>query len=383
MRCYVGGPAIPEASVPEPTERSAQAQSQVQVPIAPEDLANVAMICGTDEATARAFLERYTSVEMAISAFMDSGGVLPDAPKPRAIPQPEPTTPQPTSHADEHEHDEDYELAQLLQAQFNEEHNNHISTREAHINRHNGSKVSISMHKYRQQETISSSVWCPDNEPRRLTAEDAADGESDDDYHPEMELTYDPSVREMRNEHGEIVTKHNPQAQSLRNQRRMEESLPLSFPSGDMKKGDVRVSNKVYNKIKRDANKRDRSQARVKEAKDTSTSDLALDTKTRLLLFRMVNAGILEEINGAISTGKEAIVFHASRRTDPRDPRSALEECAIKVFKTTLTEFKQRQQFLHGDRRYEDRVGRQSARKLVKMWASKLYTIPSFPLFFS
>ena len=36
-----------------------------------------------------------------------------------------------------------------------------------------------------------------------------------------------------------------------------------------------------------------------------------------------------------------------------------------------LTEFKQRQQFLHGDRRVEDRVGRQSARKLVKLWAEK------------
>lgn len=42
-----------------------------------------------------------------------------------------------------------------------------------------------------------------------------------------------------------------------------------------------------------------------------------------------------------------------------------------KFFKTTLTEFKQRQQFLHGDRRYEHRVGRQNARKLVVLWAEK------------
>jgi len=41
------------------------------------------------------------------------------------------------------------------------------------------------------------------------------------------------------------------------------------------------------------------------------------------------------------------------------------------VFKTTLTEFKERQQFLQGDRRFEARVGRQSARKLVKLWAEK------------
>jgi serine/threonine-protein kinase RIO1 len=41
------------------------------------------------------------------------------------------------------------------------------------------------------------------------------------------------------------------------------------------------------------------------------------------------------------------------------------------LLQTTLTEFKQRQQFLHGDRRFESRVGRQSARKLVKLWAEK------------
>jgi RIO kinase 3 len=96
-----------------------------------------------------------------------------------------------------------------------------------------------------------------------------------------------------------------------------------------------------------------------------------LDPKTRLVLFRLVDSGVLEEVNGAISTGKEAVVFHGTRKLDPADPESATEEVAVKVFKTMLTEFKQRQQFLHGDRRFEDRVGRQSARKLVKLWAEK------------
>merc|ERR1711916_278872 len=70
----------------------------------------------------------------------------------------------------------------------------------------------------------------------------------------------------------------------------------------------------------------------------------------------------LEEVNGVISTGKESVIFHG---------RSHVEECVLKVFKTTLTEFTQRQQFLHGDRRFESRVGKQPARKLVKVWAEK------------
>lgn len=36
-----------------------------------------------------------------------------------------------------------------------------------------------------------------------------------------------------------------------------------------------------------------------------------MDSKTRLLMYKMVNAGILENINGCISTGKESVVFHA------------------------------------------------------------------------
>lgn len=36
-----------------------------------------------------------------------------------------------------------------------------------------------------------------------------------------------------------------------------------------------------------------------------------MDPKTRLLLYKMVNSGMLETITGCISTGKESVVFHA------------------------------------------------------------------------
>lgn len=38
----------------------------------------------------------------------------------------------------------------------------------------------------------------------------------------------------------------------------------------------------------------------------------AVDPKTRLLLYKMVNSGLLETITGCISTGKESVVFHAN-----------------------------------------------------------------------
>ena len=36
-----------------------------------------------------------------------------------------------------------------------------------------------------------------------------------------------------------------------------------------------------------------------------------LDPKTRLVLYKLVNGETLEAVNGCISTGKEACVFHA------------------------------------------------------------------------
>ena len=50
---------------------------------------------------------------------------------------------------------------------------------------------------------------------------------------------------------------------------------------------------------------------RLHEKKEHSTSDQVMDTKTRLMLFKMVDNQVLSEINGCVSTGKEACVFHA------------------------------------------------------------------------
>ena len=37
----------------------------------------------------------------------------------------------------------------------------------------------------------------------------------------------------------------------------------------------------------------------------------AVDEKTRLIMYKLVNSGMLNAINGIVSTGKESVVFHA------------------------------------------------------------------------
>mmetsp|Transcript_23162 Transcript_23162/g.60560 ORF Transcript_23162/g.60560 Transcript_23162/m.60560 type:complete len:640 (-) Transcript_23162:67-1986(-) len=282
--------------------------------------------------------------------------------------------------AGDDEETSDFELALALQRQFNEEHDSYINEAETRINQRHGqnSRIRLSLDRFRAQYPEESTNVALSSRPSAIGADDVL---SDDDelFEEDQPLSYHKETKTMRDADGNIVTKHNADRASKRNKQRMTDDLPLSFPCGDMRKldgkgprgKDGRVPTHVYNRLQSFANKTEKQRIRVTEKKDKSTSDLAIDTKTRLILFRMINGQILDSVNGAVSTGKEAVVFHAARHVDPDDPSSAIQEVALKIFKTTLTEFKQRQQFLHGDRRFESRVGRQSARKLVKLWAEK------------
>jgi RIO kinase 3 len=58
----------------------------------------------------------------------------------------------------------------------------------------------------------------------------------------------------------------------------------------------------------------------------------------------------------------------------PEDfPKTVPPECAIKVFKTTLNEFKNRDRYIKDDFRFKDvcRFGKQNPRKFIKLWAEK------------
>lgn len=64
------------------------------------------------------------------------------------------------------------------------------------------------------------------------------------------------------------------------------------------------------------------------------------------------------------------MVLHAD--TDPAYPVSVLpRECVVKVFKTTLSEFKQREKYIKDDYRFRDRLGNKHIRKYIHLWAEK------------
>lgn len=51
---------------------------------------------------------------------------------------------------------------------------------------------------------------------------------------------------------------------------------------------------------------------RLKDKLDRATVEQVMDARTRMIIFKLLNRGVISEINGCISTGKEANVYHAT-----------------------------------------------------------------------
>ncbi len=102
---------------------------------------------------------------------------------------------------------------------------------------------------------------------------------------------------------------------------------------------------------------------RRKDKSDRATVEQVLDPRTKMILFKLLNRGFIKSINGCISTGKEANVYHA---TGPND-----EDRAVKVYKTSILTFKDRDKYVSGEFRFRHGYCKSNPRKMVKTWAEK------------
>ena len=102
---------------------------------------------------------------------------------------------------------------------------------------------------------------------------------------------------------------------------------------------------------------------RSKDKADRATTEQVLDPRTRMILFKLLNQNSIYEINGCISTGKEANVYHAA--TDSGQHR------AIKIYKTSILVFKDRDRYVTGEFRFRHGYSKHNPRKMVKVWAEK------------
>mmetsp|Transcript_5695 Transcript_5695/g.14221 ORF Transcript_5695/g.14221 Transcript_5695/m.14221 type:complete len:597 (-) Transcript_5695:161-1951(-) len=126
---------------------------------------------------------------------------------------------------------------------------------------------------------------------------------------------------------------------------------------------------------------------------DRATSEQCLDPRTRLMLFKMLSNGILDKIDGCLSTGKEANVYYAkagkkaasfkmtkgrSNSAEKSDPARNgntdivdVSEFAIKIYKTSILVFKDRDKYVSGEHRWRKGYCKSNPRKMVKVWAEK------------
>lgn len=51
-----------------------------------------------------------------------------------------------------------------------------------------------------------------------------------------------------------------------------------------------------------------KEKAKEKDKSDRATTEQVLDPRTRLILLKMINRGVVSEINGCLSTGKEVLL---------------------------------------------------------------------------
>ncbi|KAL8861631.1 MAG: hypothetical protein Q9178_002156 [Gyalolechia marmorata] len=115
---------------------------------------------------------------------------------------------------------------------------------------------------------------------------------------------------------------------------------------------------------------------RVADKSDRATSEQVLDPRTRMILLQMINRNIVSEVNGCLSTGKEANVYHAISLPLQNDDSTEAAvttplQRAIKIYKTSILVFKDRDKYVTGEYRFRSGYSKSNNRAMVKVWAEK------------
>ncbi|KAI4180355.1 MAG: hypothetical protein L6R41_007285 [Letrouitia leprolyta] len=112
---------------------------------------------------------------------------------------------------------------------------------------------------------------------------------------------------------------------------------------------------------------------RVADKSDRATSEQVLDPRTRMILLQMINRDIVSEVHGSLSTGKEANVYHALSVPQEEGSEAAVAPLhrAIKVYKTSILVFKDRDKYVTGEYRFRQGYSKSNNRAMVKVWAEK------------
>ncbi len=98
------------------------------------------------------------------------------------------------------------------------------------------------------------------------------------------------------------------------------------------------------------------------KSKDRATIEEVFDGATRMIVFDLMNSGMLYELNGVVSSGKEARVYWGTAKDGT--------DLAVKIYLTSSAEFKRgMHKYIEGDPRFKD--VKHDTRSLIAVWAQK------------
>jgi RIO kinase 1 len=96
--------------------------------------------------------------------------------------------------------------------------------------------------------------------------------------------------------------------------------------------------------------------------KEHATVEEVFDQTTRMIIFDLLNSGVLYELNGVVSSGKEARVYWGIDKE--------CTDLAVKIYLTSSAEFKKGMlKYIEGDPRFKN--VKRDTRSLIAVWAQK------------
>lgn len=244
---------------------------------------------------------------------------------------------------------QDLLLAQLLQKQFDFEHNTYITREEERLNGH--SKVGISLQKFKKHNATPNAPDSTDDEQESYGNSKTSNAAWDVFEEDELERRGTHLRRSgfAIDRHGNMLTKHDIPTSSRRNMRKLME-MKTEIDTGDAgkSKDDLKITNYVYNRLKVHSNRSSKrtSQRAFEQAErdkvllSSDIESLKLSENTKTIINGLLNSGKVDKLYGVIGAGKESSVIHAFGKTS--DINSG--EVAIKIFNANLS-FKTRDSY--------------------------------------
>ena len=134
--------------------------------------------------------------------------------------------------------------------------------------------------------------------------------------------------------------------------------------------GEINLKHRQKNELKEIHNKDLKNMYRMKDKSDHGTIEQCIDPRICRIIEKYKKRGQITEFNGCIATGKEANVYHA-RGTGEFGENLEEKELAIKIYKTSILIFKDRERYITGEFRFRHGYCKSNPRKMVALWCEK------------